>query len=72
MTSSKKFTFDFLEIAKTSDFSSFALMINSDESQMKHNLNPQSLGENRTDGYRVENVDFSTDVNTKKVHICLH
>jgi len=38
MTSSKKFTFDFLEIAKNSDFSSFALMINSDESQIKHNL----------------------------------
>jgi len=39
MTSSKKSTFDFLEIAKTSDFSTFALMINSDESQIMHNLN---------------------------------
>jgi len=38
MTSSKKFAFDFLEIPKTSDFLSFALMINSDESQIKHNL----------------------------------
>jgi len=30
MTSSKKFTFDFLKIAKTSDFLAFGLMINSD------------------------------------------
>jgi len=38
MISNKKFTFHFLETAKTSDFSSFALMMNSDESQIKHNL----------------------------------
>jgi len=45
MTSSKKFTFDFLKQLKTSDFLSFALIIGSDESQIKAKFDLQSVGD---------------------------
>jgi len=57
MTSTKRFTFDFIKIAETSHFLSFALIISSVESQSKAQSNMESLGENRT-GSRVENIDF--------------
>jgi len=53
-------------LLKTFDFLSFALIISSDESQSKAQFNPLSLGENKTDVYRAENIDFSTDENFKK------
>jgi len=54
MTSSKKLTSDFL---------SFALIISSDESQIKAHFDRQSLGENKT-GDRAKNMYvFSTDEN---------
>jgi len=40
-------------LQKTSDFLSFALIISSDESQSKEQFNTLSLGENKTDAYRV-------------------
>jgi len=50
----------------TSDISSFALIISSDEWLSKTQFNLQSLGENKT-GYRAENIKFlSTDENLKK------
>jgi len=54
MTPSKKFIFDFFKIAENSDFLSFALIINSDESQTKAQFNGGT-------GYRAENIFFSTD-----------
>jgi len=42
---------------KTSDFVSFALTA-SDEAQSKAPFNTQSLAENKTDGYRIENRFF--------------
>ena len=66
MTSSTKFTFDLLKIAKTSEFVSFALTISSDEPQSKAHFNLQNVGENKT-GYRAENKKFVlTDENFKK------
>jgi len=52
----------FLKQLKTSYFSSFGLIISSDESQGKAHFNWQRLRENKT-GYRAENILFSTDEN---------
>jgi len=72
MTSSTKFTFDFLKIAEKFWFLIFALVISSDESQSKAGFNLQSLEENNT-GYRAENIEFFPQMKTsRKVHICLH
>ena len=47
---------------QTSEFLSFAHVINSNESQSKAQFNLQSLGENKT-GYRADNIKFvSTDL----------
>ena len=49
-----------------SDFLSFALIISSDESQSKAQVNLQNKGENKT-GYHAENIKFvSTNKNFKK------
>jgi len=45
MTSSTKFTYDFFIIAKTFKLFSFGLIISTDESQSKAQINLQSLGE---------------------------
>jgi len=56
----------FKKYLKTSDFLSFALIISSDESQIKAQL---GVGI----GYRAENTDFSPQMKTsRKVHNCLH
>jgi len=53
-------------------FLPFILTINSDESQNKAQFNTLSLGENKTDVYRAENIDFFPQMKTsRKVHICL-
>jgi len=45
-------------LLKTSDFLSFALTKSSDEWQSKAQSNTLSLGENKTDVRRAENIDF--------------
>jgi len=41
--------------------------------KIKHNLTRKSLGENKTYGYRAENINFFPQMKTsRKVHICLH
>ena len=75
MVSSKKFTFGFLKIVKTSDFLPFALIISSDESQSRAQFNLPSLGENKT-GYRAENticfVTYSLFPQIKHNIVCFH
>jgi len=51
---------------------SFALIIGSHESQSNAQFILQSLGENKTDGYRAENIDCFHRWKPRKVHICLH
>jgi len=58
-------------LLKTSDLLSFALIINSDESQGKAQFNTLSIGENKT-GYRAENRFFPQMNFSRNVHICLH
>ena len=70
LISSKKFTFDF-KYLNNPDFLFFALIINSDESQSKAQINLQSFSENKT-GYRAEIISFSAEENFNIVQICLH
>ena len=57
---------------KTSDFLPFAHIISIDELQSAQ-FSTLSLGENKTDVYHAENINFSTKMKTsRKVHICLH
>jgi len=54
-------------LLQTSYFLSFALRISIDESQSTAQFNTLSLGENKTDVYRAENIDFfSKNENFKK------
>jgi len=58
-------------LLKTSDFLSFALIVSSAESQSKAQFNTLSLGENKTDVYSADNIDFFPQMKTsRKVHIC--
>jgi len=62
----------FLKYLKTFDFSSFALIISSDELQSKAQFNWKSLWKNKT-GYLAENLYFFPQWKLpRKVHICLH
>ena len=55
----------FIKIAENLWFRIFYTHKSSDESSSKAQFNLYSLGENTT-GYRVWNIDFSTDENFKK------
>ena len=66
MTSSTTFTFDFFKIAENFWIRIFALIISSDKSQSKAQINLESFGEYKID-YRAENIKFvSTNENFKK------
>jgi len=58
-------------LLKTSDFLSIALIISSDESQIKAQFNTLSSEENKTDVYRDGKRFFPQMTTSKKVHICL-
>jgi len=60
----------FLKQLKNFDFLSFALIISSDESQSKAQINLQSVGENKT-AYRAENIICATDENFKHLFTLL-
>jgi len=64
----------FSKLLKTSDFLSFALIIGSDESQSKAQFNLQSLGENKTGGYRAKSIDcfHRRKLQEKSTFNCLH
>jgi len=60
-------------LLKTVDFLSFALIVSRAESQIKAQFNTLSLGENKSDVYPADNIDFFPHMKTsRKVHICLH
>jgi len=66
MTVAQSLPFTFLKQLKTSAFLSFALKMNSDESQSQAQFNTQSFGENKV-GHCAENTKFvSRDENFKK------